>query len=210
MFRMIKMTAITVTGLYLALQFGAENRYDTATAAPLSAAASATSTRAGTDVAMANATSSPSILAARRQNSTDAMLIPASLGTTSGTRPAQAEMQTEVTVPEAAAATAPAIRPEPMPGPPLKPSPEYRQPEAEVTPITAAIPGATSNDLRFISANGLNIRAGSGTGFAIVGRASRGAQVAVLTETGGWSQVHMTASGTEGWVASKFLSITAP
>ncbi|MGO4853867.1 SH3 domain-containing protein [Phaeovulum sp. W22_SRMD_FR3] len=197
---MIKLIAITATGLYLALQFGAENRYETAqaTARPAPASAATFGGDAAGDTLGTQAVASPSILGARRQNTAEAMLIPASLGT-GGTHSATAD----VTVPEAA----PALRPEPMPGPPLKPSPEYRQREAATTEV--APPGEDA-DLRFITANGLNIRAGSGTGYAIIGRARRGAEVAVLAETGGWAQVHLTASGTEGWVASKFLGATAP
>ena len=198
MFRLIKMTALTVTGLYLALQFGAENQYDAAVAAPPSS--TATLTRASADVALTDAETTPSILGARRQSSAAAMLIPASLG--GGTRSAKAD----VTVP--AEAPPHVLRPEPMPGPPLKPSPEYRQREAATTEVAAA--ASEDAERRFITANGLNIRAGSGTGYAIIGRARRGAEVAVLTETGGWAQVYLTASGTEGWVASKFLSSTAP
>lgn len=106
-------------------------------------------------------------------------------------------------VTEAAYATdppAPAITPvhlAPMPGPSLRPAPEYRQP-----PQPAAVAGGT---LWAVNTSALNVRSGPSTGAAVVDRLARGEQVLVTAESGAWVRILIEGDGTNGWVSKKLL-----
>lgn len=113
--------------------------------------------------------------------------------------------------PDAGPATPPAAPARTMPGPVLRPSPQYPDtiapsdaPEAEAEAGTAAGDAATGQ--RQVTANRVNLRAGPGTGHAVIGALSRGARVVPLApEADGWQQVR-TEDGAQGWLATQFLS----
>lgn len=109
-----------------------------------------------------------------------------------------------------------------MPGPALMPSPQYPDtiaPDADTTATTAAetgpatqagteAPGGTG--LRQVTAARVNLRAGPGTGHAVVGALDRGALVTPLApEADGWQQVR-GEGGIEGHIATQFLSAPLP
>lgn len=92
----------------------------------------------------------------------------------------------------------PVDRPVRMPGPALKPSPEYRT-------IQAAPEGA-GGALWKVSANALNVRSGPSTGNAAIDRITRGEEVLVVAERDGWAHVKIEGDGVDGWVAKRYLS----
>ncbi|OCX63447.1 hypothetical protein BFP70_12415 [Thioclava sp. SK-1] len=57
-----------------------------------------------------------------------------------------------------------------------------------------------------VSANGLNVRSGPGTSNGRVDRLSRGDDVLLVAENGGWAKIRIEGDGTEGWVAKRFLT----
>lgn len=85
-----------------------------------------------------------------------------------------------------------------MPGPALRPSPEYR---------TAAPATATDNPaLWVVDATALNVRSGPSTGHGVLDRLTRGEEVLVLSDNGaGWLQIRIEGDGVEGWVSRKLL-----
>lgn len=51
----------------------------------------------------------------------------------------------------------------------------------------------------------LNVRSGAGTGYAKIGSLTKGDQVVILSQSGGWSRILYHGSKT-GWVSSQYLS----
>jgi len=110
------------------------------------------------------------------------------------------DLVTPATYTEEPAAVAPSItpvRPMPMPGPTLRPSPEYRVPEAPV-----AVAGGT---LWAVNTSTLNVRSGPSTTNGVVDRLSRGEQVLVTAESNGWMKIRIEGDGVDGWVSKKLL-----
>ncbi|OOY17134.1 hypothetical protein BMI85_08885 [Thioclava sp. DLFJ4-1] len=83
-----------------------------------------------------------------------------------------------------------------MPGPELKPSPEYRDTSA---------PKVEGGTLWSVTANALNVRSGPSTSNAAIDRVRKGDDVLVVAEIGGWANVKIEGDGTEGWVSKKYL-----
>jgi hypothetical protein len=78
------------------------------------------------------------------------------------------------------------------------------QPEA--TPVLASLATALGTE-RYVEATALNVRAGPSTNDRVLTRLTQNAAVTVLSDLGdGWSLVRVGSDGTEGWVASEFLS----
>lgn len=112
------------------------------------------------------------------------------------------------------AAAAPArYRSPDMPGPPLRPSPQYPDqiapdPEAD-TAATAGSPETTTGQRR-VTASRLNLRAGPGTGHAVIGAVDNGDLVTPLAPAAdGWQQIR-TGDGTTGYLSTQFLSGPLP
>ena len=74
----------------------------------------------------------------------------------------------------------------------------------------AADSQAALTERAFVTANGLNIRAGAGTESAIIGRLSRGAEVIIVERDGDWARLAADRAQSGGWVSSSFLSAEAP
>jgi len=99
----------------------------------------------------------------------------------------------------AAADPAPAVTPVrfvPMPGPTLKPAPEYRTAPAAAGRILA------------VGANRLNVRAGPGVSAPVLDQIERGEEVLVIAERDGWAQIRIEGDGIEGWVSRRLLRPT--
>ncbi|MEM8979851.1 MAG: SH3 domain-containing protein [Pseudomonadota bacterium] len=63
-----------------------------------------------------------------------------------------------------------------------------------------------SDDMRTVTANRMNFRAGPGTNFDIIGKVVNGDVTYVLETNGaGWARVELE-DGTQGWLAERFLS----
>ncbi|MEX1662995.1 SH3 domain-containing protein [uncultured Thioclava sp.] len=99
-------------------------------------------------------------------------------------------------VPVAAVVT-PVIAKSRMPGPSLKPSPEYR---------TTEPPEVAGGSLWVVSAKSLNVRSGPSTSNSALDRIQRGEQVLVIAQRSGWAQIKIEGDGIEGWVAARFLT----
>ena len=65
----------------------------------------------------------------------------------------------------------------------------------------------TSQNAATVSTGGsnLNVRSGAGTGYAKIGSLTKGDQVVILSQSGGWSRILYHGSKT-GWVSSQYLS----
>lgn len=103
-------------------------------------------------------------------------------------------------VTEEPADQAPSVTPArlaPMPGPALRPSPEYRAQE-----VPATVTGGT---LWAVNSATLNVRSGPSTGNAVIDRLSRGEQVLVTAESNGWMKIRIEGDGIDGWVSKKLL-----
>lgn len=90
------------------------------------------------------------------------------------------------------------VRLAPMPGPALRPSPEYRTQDA--APVLAG--GA----LYVIDTNRANIRSGPSTTNPVVERLARGEEVLVISDaSAAWVRIRIEGDGIEGWVARSLL-----
>ncbi len=82
-----------------------------------------------------------------------------------------------------------------------------------IVPTLLAVGSVTaqSTDTRVINTNGVRLRSGPGLGFQVYGPLGIGLAVTLLGSAGtvdgyAWSKIRIQSSGTEGFVASKFLS----
>lgn len=74
------------------------------------------------------------------------------------------------------------------------------QPELDIQDV--AVQQEPSMDLRFVDGDRVNLRAGPGTDFAVVGKLVRNDLVEVLSDDGnGWLHLRNAATGDEGYVA---------
>ncbi|WP_417810023.1 SH3 domain-containing protein [Thioclava sp.] len=97
----------------------------------------------------------------------------------------------------ASATVSPVIAKARMPGPALRPSPEYRSIEA---------PQVAGGSLWTVSANALNVRSGPSTANSAVDRIRKGEQVLVMSQQSGWAHIKIEGDGIDGWVAARFLT----
>lgn len=79
------------------------------------------------------------------------------------------------------------------------------QPEEEVLIETPVAPGDEWLPLEVVVATRLNVRAGPGTEYEIVGALIQGEQVRVIEESNGWKLVRPDGDELEGWVAGEYL-----
>ena len=84
-----------------------------------------------------------------------------------------------------------------------------------VLPLIQAAPAApqaeTEADLRYITANSVNVREGPSTEYPVIGRLSRGEATRLLwLEENGWARITLEGDGITGFVSGDFLSDTAP
>lgn len=99
-----------------------------------------------------------------------------------------------LTAPGLPAATVTPARFPPMPGPALKPGPEYR-----------TAPAPLSGRLLRVATSRLNVRAAPSASAPVTGQLGRGAEVRVVTERDGWAQIRIEGDGQEGWVSRRLL-----
>jgi len=68
---------------------------------------------------------------------------------------------------------------------------------------------AVSPDFRHVSANRVNMRAGPGTQFSVVGNLQRHSEVEVLQDPGhGWVELEVLETGAVGWMSANMLRKT--
>ena len=56
-----------------------------------------------------------------------------------------------------------------------------------------------------VTATAANVRQGPSTGFDVVGRLTRGEEVAVLEKANGWAHIRIEGDGVEGWISTRLL-----
>jgi hypothetical protein len=61
-------------------------------------------------------------------------------------------------------------------------------------------------DLWYVTGTTVNLRAGPGTGNAVVGQVVEGEAAEVLSGQDGWYQIRTADGGVEGWIFGRFLS----
>jgi len=98
-------------------------------------------------------------------------------------------------------ATSPVITPvrhAPMPGPALRPSPEYR--------VKDEAPSIAGGALFVIDTNRANVRSGPSTANPVVERLARGEEVLVISDgTSAWVRIRIEGDGVEGWISRSLL-----
>lgn len=57
-----------------------------------------------------------------------------------------------------------------------------------------------------VSASAANVRGGPSTNNAVIGRVTRGEEVAVLETVDGWSRIRIEGDGVDGWISTRLLS----
>lgn len=78
------------------------------------------------------------------------------------------------------------------------------EPEAPAPESTAIA------ELWYVSGTRVNLRAGPGTGNAVVGQLALGEAAEVLGDQDGWYQIRTADGAVTGWIYGKFLSETKP
>lgn len=85
--------------------------------------------------------------------------------------------------------------------------------EAVVATLAADAPLATADaapKLWYVSGTRVNLRAGPGTGNAVVGQLVLGDAAQVLGDADGWYEIRSADGALSGWVFGKFLTETKP
>lgn len=113
-----------------------------------------------------------------------------------------------------AAPTAPVVTPAPtaIPAPTATVEGATPTPVSAATPTPAPTPSTTlAPDFAAagaINANGVNIRAGSSTSAKSYGKLMKNAELGLYEKIGSWYRVRVTATGLDGFVYAKYVSIT--
>ncbi|NND19068.1 MAG: SH3 domain-containing protein [Silicimonas sp.] len=82
---------------------------------------------------------------------------------------------------------------------------------AKAETLAPATPeNALAADLWYVSGTRVNLRAGPGTGNAVVGQLALGDAAEVLRDQDGWYEIRAADGAVSGWIYGKFLSETAP
>ena len=76
-----------------------------------------------------------------------------------------------------------------------------------ITLLLLSINLANSQEIKYVSANELNVREGAGKNFNLTTKISENEKVTVISEQGKWSEIE-TENGIKGFVSTKFLSVT--
>lgn len=77
-------------------------------------------------------------------------------------------------------------------------------PAVEATP--AAMNTAAEGELRRVSGDWVNMRAGPGTDYGVVDTLPKGTEVEVFEVQGGWARLRNLATGDEGWMSARLLT----
>ena len=85
-------------------------------------------------------------------------------------------------------------------------------------PLRGAIQGSNSTsveppsarDMWYVVGSQVNLRAGPGTGNAVVATVSFGREAELLDSANGWHQIRTADGATSGWIFGKFLSEQRP
>ena len=65
-------------------------------------------------------------------------------------------------------------------------------------------------DMWYVTGSSVNLRAGPGTGNAVVGTLGFGDEAEVLSDSNGWYQIRTADGATSGWIFGKFLADNRP
>ena len=81
--------------------------------------------------------------------------------------------------------------------------------DVQTAPVTPPEEASAGGTVYFVAARQVNVRAGPGTDFAVLGSLARDEQVLVVLDAdavAGWSHVRLEGDGIDGYVATKFLA----
>lgn len=82
--------------------------------------------------------------------------------------------------------------------------------DTEPDPVTLAAPTEPEKDIREVSGTRVNMRDGPGTIYPIVGKATIGQKVEVLSESGtGWLRLRVLPGQQVGWISASLIRKTA-
>lgn len=138
--------------------------------------------------------------------------------------PARAQERT-AEAPAALADLVPVAAPAPAAAPPTEPvatapeavaakAPEPATPTFTLSNIEGADIATTAvvpTKILYVAATSINVRQGPSTSAPVLDRLARYEAVSLVTDAGdGWVQVRIEGDGIEGYVASRFLTDTAP
>ena len=85
----------------------------------------------------------------------------------------------------------------------------------KAAPLTQIVPASYSTqatdptaglDVRRVTGDRVNVRAGAGTSYAVVSSALRGDRAEVLQVSGDWAKIQLIDSGETGWMAAWLLT----
>ena len=65
-------------------------------------------------------------------------------------------------------------------------------------------------DMWYVTGTSVNLRAGPGTGNAVVGKLGFGDEAEVISDEGGWYQIRTADGAVSGWIFGKFLADNLP
>ena len=80
----------------------------------------------------------------------------------------------------------------------------------QASETTTDVAPAAAAELWYVTGTRVNLRAGPGTGNAVVGQMALGDAAEFLDRRDGWYQVRATDGDTAGWIFGKFLAETQP
>ena len=81
---------------------------------------------------------------------------------------------------------------------------------AAIEAPAAETPAAATRDIRYVTGNRVNLRAGPGTGNSVVAQLAFGTEAEVLNDPeSGWVEIR-TATGDAGWIFRSFLDTENP
>lgn len=83
--------------------------------------------------------------------------------------------------------------------------------ETVLTDATSiAEPTAQDATYWYVTGDRVNLRGGPGTGNAVVGQATLGAEAEVLGDANGWYQIRLADGSASGWIYGRFLNENRP
>ncbi len=72
---------------------------------------------------------------------------------------------------------------------------------------SAAVSGAVASVTTKYAGSTVNLRAGAGTGYAVVGGVGRGTRLSILGSQNNWYQVYVPSKGVTAWISKTYVSL---
>lgn len=75
------------------------------------------------------------------------------------------------------------------------------------TPTGVQVSGTVAQVMTKYPNSKVNLRAGAGTGYAVVSRCGRGTRMEIVEQSGNWYKVQLAGSGVTGWMSKTYVSL---